>query len=380
VILSLAAVLPTLCGIAIAGTPQPPPGFVPPTQTAACPTCTAPNVARPIVVSVPRLIATIPIGNPGWRVGVDPSRNRVYVTAQSNPPALLTAINGANASVAGTVGLGGNPNAVVAIAGSGLLYVGCAGNTSGGQALDVLDDSVDPPAIKARGVFPDLQGSNWQTASVNPTTNRLYWGSQSGNRSFVRAINLATTPASTIVDISLYGSQPAPAHGVPNGTAVDPTLNRVFVPMLNGDVFVIDGASNAVLGKVSTGHWPGSVAVLTSNHTVWVANSDSNTVSVFNGAANFSGNVPVQQVTVGLMPNGLAADTGTQRVFVANTTRGQYGPTGVGSVTILNADASVLGTLQLPSSASIYDIAVNSSTHLAYLPDVASPNVYVVGI
>ena len=30
--------------------------------------------------------------------------------------------------------------------------------------------------------------------------------------------------------------------------------------------------------------------------------------------------------------------------------------------------------------SSICEIAVNSSTHLAYVPDVASPNLYVVGV
>jgi len=111
----------------------------------------------------------------------------------------------------------------------------------------------------------------------------------------------------------------------PWAAAVDDRDARVFVTSIGaapvagnarsgGRVSMVDVHSGAVLRTVVVGRMPESVAVDTATRRVFVANFADNTVSVLDANTGAT----VWTASVGAHPIALAVATGTGRVFVAN--------------------------------------------------------------
>jgi YVTN family beta-propeller protein len=77
---------------------------------------------------------------------------------------------------------------------------------------------------------------------------------------------------------------------------------------------VINGGTNKVTATIPVGNEPMGVAADPSTNTVYVANDDSDTVSVINGGTN----KVTATITVGANPVGVAANPKTNTVYVAN--------------------------------------------------------------
>src|SRR5437899_467378 len=72
----------------------------------------------------------------------------------------------------------------------------------------------------------------------------------------------------------------------PYSVAVNPVTNKIYVANGNSDnVTVIDGSSNST-ATVSTGSFPSSVAMNPATNKIYVANGISNNVTVIDGATN----------------------------------------------------------------------------------------------
>jgi YVTN family beta-propeller protein len=102
----------------------------------------------------------------------------------------------------------------------------------------------------------------------------------------------------------------------PEGVAANPNTNRVYVANYDSDnVSVIDGAGNAVVATVPMGYGgPYGVAVNPNTNRIYFANRGSTTLRVMDGATNSV----VATVHVGSVPGGVAADPNANRIYVAN--------------------------------------------------------------
>ena len=77
---------------------------------------------------------------------------------------------------------------------------------------------------------------------------------------------------------------------------------------------MINGRTNKVITTVRVGSLPEGVAANPKTNTVYVANADSNTVSVISGRTN----TVIATVRVGIGPEGVAANPRTNTSYVAN--------------------------------------------------------------
>ena len=74
-------------------------------------------------------------------------------------------------------------------------------------------------------------------------------------------------------------------------------------------------AAESVVATISVSSGPEGVAVNPNTNRVYVANQNSNTVSVIDGSTKGVG----ATIPVGTSPSGVAVNLGTNRVYVANS-------------------------------------------------------------
>src|SRR5579884_83596 len=101
----------------------------------------------------------------------------------------------------------------------------------------------------------------------------------------------------------------------PTGIAVD--LDRSWVYVANVDsnvVSVINGANLKVIAEIPVGAAPYGVWVNGQTDRVYVTNSGSNTLSVIDGNTN----QVIDTIGVGSTPRGVGVDPNDNHVFVAN--------------------------------------------------------------
>jgi YVTN family beta-propeller protein len=90
------------------------------------------------------------------------------------------------------------------------------------------------------------------------------------------------TPATVIATVVRY----------PFGISVNPSTNIAYVANADSNtVSVIDGKTNTVISNITVGRSPHSVSVNPSTNIAYVANADSNTVSVIPSVHSFT---PIQ--------------------------------------------------------------------------------------
>jgi len=162
------------------------------------------------------------------------------------------------------------------------------------------------------------EGPNPLGVAVAPDGSRVYVANWSNSYS-VGTVGVIDTATNTVVThILTAGLNPV-------GVAVTPDGKSVYVTdYTNNAVSVIDTASNSVADLVPVGSEPEGVAVTPDGKSVYVVNTGDNTVSVINPSTNLVvATVPVglvsQSAAVGLHPQGLAVTHDGKSVYVANT-------------------------------------------------------------
>lgn len=175
-----------------------------------------------------------------------------------------------------------------------------------------------------------------QGIAVNPLTHTVYAGNRYSND-----LSVIDTNACSGTHLAGCGRHwPTVATGVtPQAIAVDTRTDTVYVANADPDnnglghtVSVLDGATcNATTtsgchqkpGTVDVGHGPYALAVDEVTDTIYVANSNSATVSVISGrkcnATVRSGcRATPRSITVGTTPDAVVVDQATDTVYVAN--------------------------------------------------------------
>lgn len=175
--------------------------------------------------------------------------------------------------------------------------------------------------------------------AVNPATGRIYAANNFGSGVLVIdgenhtildtipvdypadiAVNETTNRVylgSSIIDgasNSVIGS--LPVSGFP--LAVNPVINRVYVATGN-TVSVIDGATNALITSIGVGTSPIGIAVNSVTGRIYVANFGSRDVTVIDGASS----AVVATISMGDMSlDGITVNSENNRIFVAHSDQG----------------------------------------------------------
>jgi YVTN family beta-propeller protein/VCBS repeat-containing protein len=216
-----------------------------------------------------------------------------------------------------------------------------------------------PASAETQLVTPIPVGSLPEGVAVNPVTNLVY------------VANLGSNTVSVIDgETSKIAAKPIPVGTRPWGVAVNPATNRVYVTNLGSNtVTVIDAATNAVVGSaIPVGRDPEGIAVNPATNRVYVANTLDNTVTVIDGAANAVVGSPIP---VGIAPDGVAVNPVTDRVYVANFTPDEVH----GTVTVIDGATNAVMDRPIQVGRHPAGLDVNPAINRVYVADGLGQNV-----
>jgi YVTN family beta-propeller protein len=154
-------------------------------------------------------------------------------------------------------------------------------------------------------------------------------------------------------------------HG-PSGVGVNPATNRVYVANMNSNtVSVIDGASQTVVATVTVGSSPYAVGVNPATNRVYVVNTNSNNVSVIDTVSN----TVVATVPVGTVPYAVGVNLTTNRVYVSNYTDN--------TVSVIDGASNAVSPT-IPVGSHPYGVGVNPTTNRVYVANQSNDTVSVI--
>ena len=292
-----------------------------------------------------RKITAVTAGADPIGIAIAESTNTVYVVDYAGSVAVVdgrtcTARNTTGCRRApATIRVGASPQFLAFDAATGSLYVGNVGS----DTVSVIDTRTCNGAAKrgcgrVRATIPVGRGPF--TLAVNDRTATIYVTNLGGTD--IDVIDGRTCNAQIIRGCH----RPVATVDVgqaPGGVAIDRVTDTVYVSgELTADVAVIDGSTcngavtrgcAATPVRVAAGPGARGIAVDEATHTVYVANTAANSVSVIDGAA-CNGRVHdgcdavSPAAPVGLSPRRVAVDALTNTVYITNA--------GSDSVTMLN--------------------------------------------
>ncbi|MBP1991033.1 S-layer homology domain-containing protein [Paenibacillus eucommiae] len=154
----------------------------------------------------------------------------------------------------------------------------------------------------------------------------------------------------------------------PHAIAANPVTERIYVANADSDsVTVIEdtygSSSAAIVATVAVGTTPYALAVNPVTNKIYVANVDSDDVTVIDGATNSTATV-----STGKQPFAVAVNPVTNKIYIANI--------GSNDVTVIDGATNV--TTTIPAGESPFAVAVNPVTNKIYIANVDSDNVTVV--
>jgi YVTN family beta-propeller protein len=199
-------------------------------------------------------------------------------------------------------------NAVLSPDGQALLVPDIVGNHNGRQAVQVLD-------AKEGSLIQDLE----LTASDEGVAPGLAF-SHDGKH-----VYLATANKNTVVvfgwdsgakKLTIQQKLTMPNNTFPQNVAVAPDDKTVYVTGQYTNTLVAVDVATGNTSTASAGSYPYGLALSADGSTAYVSNQGENTLSVF----SIDGRTinPLSKITVGTHPNAVLPDAKRNRVFVAN--------------------------------------------------------------
>jgi YVTN family beta-propeller protein len=153
------------------------------------------------------------------------------------------------------------------------------------------------------------------------------------------------------------------------------TTNKIYIANKDSnDVSVIDGATNSVVATITdpNAQAPVAVGINPATNTIYVANSQSNNVTVIDGVTDSV----TTTIAVGTSPSGVAVDSETNFIYVANAGNTRSGDSG--SITVIDGTKHTTDTLSDPKAMNPSALAVNSVTNKIYVANSGSNDVTVI--
>ncbi|HUX85912.1 MAG TPA: hypothetical protein VMW65_02830, partial [Chloroflexota bacterium] len=294
------------------------------------------------------VVTTIPVGNSfqgkGQGIAVDPTTQRIFVSNSDDNT--ISVLDGATNQVIATVPAGAGPTGVAIDPSLGLVYV----SDSGASTISVLDEST----LALRGSI-DVGGS--PGAITVDTSSHL-------------AYAIVTTPSGIVAvngqTLSVTSSLSLPLLYTLDAIASDPGSKIYVSDYDTGDVAIVNvsGGTPNQVGQIYGLQYPSAVGVDLTTHDFAVAEAGHNQVDVYNSAGTLQTTIPVER-----LPVAIGVDSTNRRAFVANAESD--------SLSVLNLDLNtgigtdVLGTLD-------FGIALDSTGNRLYVANTGGDSVDVL--
>ncbi|MBP1991671.1 S-layer homology domain-containing protein [Paenibacillus eucommiae] len=153
----------------------------------------------------------------------------------------------------------------------------------------------------------------------------------------------------------------------PHAVAVNPATNRIYVANADSDsVTVLEdtyGGGVVTVATVEVGTTPYALAVNPVTNKIYVANVDSDTVTVIDGVTNSAA-----EVEVGVQPFTVKVNPVTNQIYIAN----------IGDDTLTVMDGATNQTSTVATGASPFAVAVNETANKVYVANVDDDTVTVI--
>lgn len=149
----------------------------------------------------------------------------------------------------------------------------------------------------------------------------------------------------------------------PHAIAIHTQSHTIYVANTASDTVTAIQGSNRTSTTIEVGETPYALAVNEGTNTIYVANADSNSVTVIDGVTG-----DTEPIAVGRRPMAIAVNPATNTIYVANT--------GSDEVTII--DGSTHATTTIAVGESPIAIAVNPSADRIYVANMDSNTVTVI--
>jgi YVTN family beta-propeller protein len=209
--------------------------------------------------------------------------------------------------------------------------------------------------------------------AVNPNTNKIYVDSTASSTVSV-VDGSSNSVVANITGVKTTSGTTFGSFGVTfrTGADVNPKTNRIYVTSQMDDLlYVIDGSSNAVVATVKAGVGPAGIAVNSNTNKIYVANTGYHalqfagkpSISVIDGTTN----AILRNIVVGSQPTGVAVNINTNRVYAANF--------GSGTVSVIDGSTDNVMT-NITGILKPVGVAVKATK--VYVASGAEPSLYVI--
>lgn len=191
--------------------------------------------------------------------------------------------------------------------------------------------------------------------AVNSVTNIVY-------------VTTPETGSVTVIDGATNSTTSISTGGYPGAVAINTTTDKIYVATSDGRIIIIDGATNATT-TMSGGVYASSIAVDPIANRIYLANlgdnADIGSVIAIGGATNTS--TTINDVNA-LYPSVLAVNTVNNKVYVANL--------GSRNVTVIDGGTNHVSTLSAGNRPSA--VAVSPFSNNAYVANLGDGTVTII--
>jgi YVTN family beta-propeller protein len=216
------------------------------------------------------------LGSQPWGVGIDPRTQLAYVASRGSRQVAVVDVTAAGNRIVKFVDVGTNPERVSVDSRNARVYI----TNVFDNTVSVLDGANNGALLTTITMGPSVGFT-----AVDTSSNLVFIPSAcadppvcSRGGSYLHKIE-----GGTGVFIS-SDTVPLPANGT--GAVFDEVDRRVYVSMLNDTVAVVDPVANKVVQLIAVGSQPRGMAINPVTRKLYVANSNSNSVSVIDLATN----------------------------------------------------------------------------------------------
>jgi len=298
------------------------------------------------------LITTVPVGTQPSAIAVNQKTNEIYVANAVS--GTVSVIDGTSNTVTTTITVGNNPSAVIVNPTSNTIYV----NNATDKTLSIIDGS---------------------TNTVSRTVPLPFGFNQAVQLGLSKYLYVTDTAANTVHVVDLTVLRPIADVPVtqPSYVTVSPAGHKVYVTEKGRGVAVIDTTSNTVVNTftVEPNTQVSTISVDPVTNLLYVT---TNAV----GSGNFSvevldantGSSLGSTVALGVVNDVLALPGSGRAVATGGKQQGQYEH----SLIFINGSTlDVTGVLGVGNNPG--PVTYNTATRIAYVANLASNNVAVVG-